>query len=231
MGTMLSVIIPAYNEKETIEEIIKRVNDAEISGFEKEIIVVDDFSRDGTREILERIDLKNLKKYYHEKNMGKGAAVKTGISNAKGDVVIIQDADLEYCPEDYPALLKPIMENRADVVYGSRFLGKRWDGTFLLHYIGNRFLSFSTNALYNSKITDMETCYKVFRKSVVNGIKITSRRFEFEPEITAKILKNGHKILEVPISYEGRNYKAGKKITALDGLKAFWVLLKYRFAD
>ncbi|MAG92098.1 glycosyl transferase [Candidatus Woesearchaeota archaeon] len=229
--TKLSIIIPVYNEEKTLKEIIDRVKRVKLSNITKEIIVVDDFSKDDTRNILSKI--KGIKKVYHKKNMGKGAAIKTGLKNSTGDLVLIQDADLEYNPSDYPKLLKPIMQNKTKVVYGSRFevIRKNLKYMYKLHYIGNLFLTFLTNLLYNTRITDMETGYKLLRKEVIDGITIKANGFDFEPEITAKLLKKGYKIIEVPIGFVGRHFDEGKKITWIDGIKAVYYLLKYRFSD
>ncbi len=223
----LSVVIPVYNEARTIRQILDKVDSVDI-GIEKEIVLVDDGSTDGTREILK--ELKGYNIIFHEVNKGKGAAVRTGIENSKGDIIIIQDADLEYDPNDYAKLLKPILNGDTKVVYGSRFLGKE-PTEILSHYVGNKMLTFITNLLYNSKITDMETCYKVFRKEILNGITLKSNRFEFEPEITSKILKKGYKIMEIPITYKVRGYDEGKKITILDGVSALYYIIKYRFKN
>jgi glycosyltransferase involved in cell wall biosynthesis len=220
--------MPVYNERETIREILRRVRAVDI---DKEIIVVDDGSTDGTREILMEEEKKgDLRIFYHDENRGKGAAVRTGIRKARGDFIIIQDADLEYDPRDYHALLRPIIEGRAEVVYGSRFLGGP-EGMSSLYNIGNKFLTFVTNLLYRAVLSDMETCYKVFKAEVIKSIPLRSRRFDFEPEVTAKVLKRGYSICEVPISYKGREHKEGKKITWMDGIKALWTLIKYRFFD
>ncbi|MBS3105513.1 glycosyltransferase family 2 protein [Candidatus Woesearchaeota archaeon] len=229
----LSVIIPVYNEEKTIKKIIGRVKRARIWNIKKEIIVVDDFSTDNTGNILKNLENKSLKVFYHKKNMGKGAAIRTGIKNSTGDLIIIQDADLEYDPNDYSKLLKPIMENKAKVVYGSRLesIRKNAKSMYKLHYIGNLFLTLLTNLLYGTKITDMETCYKVFTREVIKGINLKANRFDFEPEITAKILKKGCKIHEVPINFVGRKFEQGKKITWIDGIKAAFYLLKYRLFD
>ncbi|WP_322801666.1 glycosyltransferase family 2 protein [Thermoflexus sp.] len=225
----LSVIIPVYNERATIREILRQVRAV---GLADEIIVVDDGSTDGTREILEEEARSgDIRVIYHERNMGKGAAVRTGIAHATGDILLIQDADLEYDPRDYPRLIRPILEGRASVVYGSRFLGPR-KAMLFWHMIGNKFLTLVTNLLYDAILSDMETGYKVFRAEVVRGIPLHARGFEFEPEITAKILKRGYRIFEVPISYYGREFREGKKIRPIrDGLKALWTLIKYRFVD
>lgn len=227
----LSIIIPVYNEEKTINQILEKVLKVKLN-LEKEIIVVDDCSKDETLNILKKRN--SIILLQHEKNKGKGAAIKSGFKKATGDIILIQDADLEYDPNDYPKLLKPILENKTKVVYGSRFLNKKLiffgkNKTNLpFHWIGNRFLTFLTSILYRQRITDMETCYKVFRKEVLNNIHINSNRFEFEPEITAKISKAGYKIYEVPIDYKVRSYEEGKKITVLDGIKALYYLIKYR---
>jgi glycosyltransferase involved in cell wall biosynthesis len=224
---VLSIIIPVFNERDTIREIISKVK---TSPLEKEIIVVDDFSTDGTRDFIGNLQDSALKILFHPKNKGKGAAVRTGIAAATGDIIIIQDADLEYDPEDYPLLIEPIVHNRADAVYGSRFRGKHH--AFLLwHYIGNRFLTSVTNLLYGAKLTDMETCYKVVKADILKSLSLRSDRFEIEPEITAKLLKKGYRVSEVPIRYSGRNFKEGKKITWKDGFKAVAALIRYRFRD
>jgi len=223
----LSVVIPVYNEKNYILEIIRRVKAVDI---EKEIIIVDDFSTDGTREILKGLAAKGEKVIFHEKNMGKGAALRTGFGNVTGDYVIVQDADLEYDPDDYHKLLAPVLKGKAEVVYGSRFTGERRN-MFFHHWVGNRFLTLVTNILYNTTISDMETCYKLFRSDIIKSIDIKSNRFNFEPEITAKVLKKGIRIYEVPISYTGREFSEGKKISWVDGISALWTLIKCRFVD
>ncbi len=222
----VSVIIPAYNEKDTICEIIQRVRAVECHD---EIIVVDDGSTDGTRELLQQVDQSDdLTVMLHEKNSGKGAAVRTGIQRATGDIILIQDADLEYDPREYPELLRPILEGRAKVVYGSRFLGGPRKAMFFSHMVGNKLLTFTTNILFDTILSDMETGYKVFRADVVKNMPLRSRRFEFEPEITARVLRQGIRIYEVPISYNGREYDEGKKITWRDGIMAIFTLLRYR---
>jgi glycosyltransferase involved in cell wall biosynthesis len=223
----LTVVIPVYNEKQSLLEIIRRVQSVPI---EKEIILVDDFSTDGTRNLLRELERQHFKVLYHERNQGKGAALRTGFLHATGEFVIVQDADLEYDPNDYPKLLKPILDGAADVVYGSRFSGHRTNMTSL-HTLGNLFLTAITNLFYRTSITDMETCYKLFRRETIQGIRIESNRFNFEPEVTAKLLRRGLRILEVPISYTGRSFSEGKKITWRDGFSAVWTLIKYRFRD
>lgn len=225
----ISIIMPVYNERKTIEKILKIVRNVKLT-LEKEIIVVDDGSTDGTSDILKKIKDTSIKIIFHKKNFGKGMAVRTGLKHSTGDIIIIQDADLEYDPRDYSKLIKPILEKKTNVVYGSRFL-KKPKPRYLFYYFGNILLSIFTNILYGTKITDMETCYKVFTKGVIKNIKLRAKRFDFEPEITAKIAKNGYKIYEVPIKYCSRSYKHGKKITWKDGLKAIYYLLKYRFVD
>jgi len=223
----LSVVIPVYNERETLPEILKRIRAVPLAS---EIILVDDCSRDGSREWLQEMEKRGdpqLKFFYHERNQGKGAALRTGFQHASGDFVIVQDADLEYDPQDYPKLLSPILEKRADVVYGSRFSGQNREMS-RLHRYGNQFLTRLTNLLYQTSITDMETCYKMFQTSIIQKIRIESDRFNFEPEITAKILRRGLRILEVPISYQGRSFLEGKKITWKDGVSAVWTLVKFR---
>lgn len=224
----LSVVIPVYNEKNTIEEIIRRVQDVEIS-LEKEIIVVDDCSRDGTRKILEKLNSPSIKIYFHSKNQGKGAALKTGFSKAEGDIILIQDADLEYNPREYPKLLEPILDGRADAVYGSRFLGGPHRVLFFWHYVGNKLLTTFSNMLSNLNLTDMETCYKAFKKELLAHIKLKSKRFGFEPEITIKLAKLKCRIYEVPISYSGRDYSEGKKIGWKDGMAAIFHIIRYKF--
>jgi len=229
LSMRLSVIIPCYNEKDTVAKVIERVRKV---GLAHEIVVVDDGSTDGTREVLDGIDRQgDLKVIHHPYNQGKGAAVRTGFNAAIGEILLIQDADLEYDPRDYPVLLRPIEEGIAQVVYGSRFLGGPRKAMFFWNMVANRTLTFITNLLYNAILSDMETCYKVFRAEVIKGIPLRSRRFDFEPEVTAKVLKRGYRIYEVPISYNGREWNEGKKISWKDGVIALWILLRYRVTD
>ena len=222
----LSVIIPVYNEVKNIEEILKRVQATKLA---EEVVVVDDGSQDGTRDILKGLDgKKNVRVILQEKNQGKGAAVVIGMHAAKGDVLLIQDADLEYDPRDYPALLQPIEEGLADIVYGSRFLGAAHRVAMFWHQVANQLLTLMTNILYNSILTDMETGYKVFKREVVEGLNIRSKRFNFEPEFTAKVLKRNYRIFEVPITFNPRDYSDGKKIKLYDAFEAVWALLWYR---
>lgn len=225
----LSVIIPVYNEVESIQTILKRVQNTKLA---HEILVVDDGSKDGTCDILKKLDGKRgVRVILHEKNQGKGAAVRTGMSAAKGDVLLIQDADLEYDPRDYPELIKPIQESLADVVYGSRFLGRAHRVTMFWHLVANQMLTLMTNILYNTILTDMETGYKVFRREVMDGMVLRANSFDFEPEFTAKILKRNFRIFEVPITFNPRDYTQGKKIKLRDAFEAVWTLIKYRFVD
>jgi glycosyltransferase involved in cell wall biosynthesis len=230
----LSIVIPVYNEKHTIKVVLQKVLGVQLENIEKEIIVVDDGSYDGTREILQEVEKewasRSVRVFFHPQNRGKGAAVSTGLPQVTGDIVIIQDADLEYHPEDYPQLIKPILHYGADVVYGTRFIGVHRAFMFW-HYLANKGLTFATNLLFDSMISDMEVGYKAFRTPIVKGLEIKARGFDFEPEVTAKILKRKVKLYEVPITYSGRDYSEGKKITWRDGFKAVWTLLKYRFKE
>jgi glycosyltransferase involved in cell wall biosynthesis len=228
----LSILIPVFNEGATIHEILRQVDAADTAGLAKEIIVVNDGSTDGTREVLERLEgLRSpVRVCSHARNMGKGAALRTALTYATGDIVLIQDADLEYDPTEYPELLAPILAGRADVVYGSRIRGGKPVRDFSLLYLwGNKFVTLVSNLLYGAALTDMETCYKVFRADVIKNIPIRANRFDFEPEITAKILRRGYKIVELPISYYGRSRTEGKKLHWTDGVSTIWTLVKYRF--
>ncbi|MGD2144144.1 MAG: glycosyltransferase family 2 protein [Anaerolineae bacterium] len=239
----LSVVVPVYNEVETIAEILRRVQAVDLTvsiGFGsenglavdvgREIVVVDDGSGDGTREVLRQLATQSrVKVVFHQRNRGKGAAVRTGLRQASGDVILIQDADLEYDPRDYPSLLQPILEGRSEVVYGSRFRGGPTKAMFFWHMLGNQFLTLVTNILYDSILSDMETCYKVFTREVAEQLDLRAPGWGFDPEITAQILKLGYRIYEVPITYTGREFDEGKKIGWRDGLTVLWTLLKYRF--
>lgn len=233
MPIKLSVIIPAYNEEKTIMEIVNKVVKVPLNNIKKEIIIIDDFSTDKTKEILKKIRNRNIKIFYHLKNMGKGSAIRTALKHATGDIILIQDADLEYNPQEYPKLLIPIIKGNQKVVYGTRlaYIKSTRRNMNIVHFIGNLFLTFMTNILYGSKISDMETGYKIMKKEVLSKIKLNAKRFDFEPEITAKILKRGYKIYEVPITFQARKFKEGKKITWRDGIKAIYYLIKYRFID
>ncbi|MGB0034020.1 MAG: glycosyltransferase family 2 protein [Candidatus Acidiferrales bacterium] len=244
----LSIIIPVYNEFAFIEEVLRRVQD---SGYADEVIVVDDASTDGTRQLLQefqtrqsagqhdtgtaqsrgKLRLDKINFFFQEQNQGKGAALRRGFKQASGDILLVQDADLEYDPKDYPKLLEPILDGRADVVYGSRFLGGPQRVHFFWHYVGNKFLTLLSDMITNLKLTDMETCYKVFRREVIEGIHLRSNRFGFEPEVTAKIAKGKWRVYEVPISYSGRTYDEGKKITWRDGVVALYCILRYCLFD
>ena len=227
-------MIPVYNEIQFLRQLLEKVDRTDLCGLKKEVILVDDGSTDGTRDLLKTIEQErpDYVVLFHTHNQGKGAALRTAIGKASGDIIIIQDADLEYDPKDYPELIQLILDGRADVVYGSRLSsGKPVRAFNVLHYFGNKFLTFITNVLYNTTLTDMETCYKAFRADVIKPVNIRSNRFDFEPEITAKVLKAGHKLYETPISYFGRNAEEGKKITWRDGFSAIWALIRFRFMD
>jgi glycosyltransferase involved in cell wall biosynthesis len=240
----LSIIMPVYEEVATIAEIVRRVRAVRLAvpagygpensdtiQFEREIVIVDDGSTDGTREYLHTLEgAPDVVVAFHERNQGKGAAVRTGLQHASGDVMVIQDADLEYDPRDYPALLQPIVEGRSKVVYGSRFRGGPTRAMFFWHMVGNRFLTLVTNILYDTIISDMETGYKVFAREVAQRLNLRSPGWGFDPEITAQILKRGYRIYEVPISYSGREFTEGKKIGWRDGLTVLWTLIKYRLS-
>lgn len=225
----LSVIVPVFNERNTVVEVIRRMRAVCLpGGLDLEIVVVDDGSTDGTRDVLTQLCDSTVRVVYHAGNRGKGAAVRTGLENVTGDLVLIQDADLEYDPEDWPKLINPVLRGKARVVYGSRFTGERRNMLFL-HWVGNRFLSLVTNVLYNTTLSDMETCYKLVDRSIFDDLTLEADRFDIEPEITAKILRRRIRIYEVPISYAGREFDEGKKITWRDGFAALWTLVKYRF--
>ncbi|MCS6771388.1 MAG: glycosyltransferase family 2 protein [Kiritimatiellae bacterium] len=229
----LSIVIPVYNEARTVETILNRVRSVDV-GLRKEIILVNDCSTDGTREVLERLAKEDptLVVLHHERNRGKGAALRTGFARATGDIVLIQDADLEYDPREYPQLLQPILDGHADVVYGSRFIGGGPHRVlFFWHMVGNKFLTLLSNMMTNLNLTDMEVCYKVFRREVLQGIVIKEERFGFEVEITAKVARKRCRIYEVPVSYHGRTYEEGKKINWKDGVRALWCIIRYRLAD
>lgn len=225
---MLSVVIPVYNEVNTIREIIQRVMDVDL---DKELLIVDDYSTDGTRDVLKSMEKgPNIRVFYHDKNKGKGAALRTGFRNVTGDIVIIQDADLEYNPQEYHKLIRPILEGKADVVYGSRFMTTEQRRIlFFWHFLGNSFLTLISNMATNLNLSDMETGYKVFRSEVIKQIHIKEDRFGFEPEITAKVAKGKYRVYEVGISYSGRDYSEGKKIGWKDGVRALWCVIKYNF--
>jgi glycosyltransferase involved in cell wall biosynthesis len=225
----LSVIVPVFNERNTVAEIIRRMRAVTLpGGLELEVVVVDDGSSDGTDKVLGALEDSTVRVINHGANKGKGAAISTGLETVRGDLVLVQDADLEYDPDDWPRLIDPILRGKAQIVYGSRFTGER-KNMFPSHWLGNRFLTLVTNILYRSTLSDMETCYKLFDRRVLAGITIRSQRFDFEPEITAKVLRRGYRIYEVPISYAGREVDEGKKISWRDGFGALVALVRYRF--
>ena len=227
----LSVVVPVFNERNTVVEVLRRMRSVELpDGVEREIIVVDDGSTDGTRDVLKQLGDSTVRIVMHDRNRGKGAAVRTGFTHASGEYILIQDADLEYDPEDWPKLLNPVLRGKARVVYGSRFTGERRN-MMLLHWIGNRFLSMTTNVLFNTTLSDMETCYKLLERELVDALHLQSNKFDIEAEISAKVLKRGVRIYEVPISFSGREFNEGKKITWRDGFAALYTLVKYRFRD
>jgi glycosyltransferase involved in cell wall biosynthesis len=225
----LSVIVPVYNERNTVVEILRRMRAVDLP-LDREFIVVDDGSDDGTHQVLAQLGDSTVKILTHPQNRGKGAAIRTALAQITGDVVLIQDADLEYDPDDWPKLLAPLLKGRAQVVYGSRMTGERRNMLYL-HLLGNKMLSLVTNVLYNTTLSDMETCYKLFDREVLSSITLRSERFDFEPEVTAKVLRKGIRIYEVPISYAGRELDEGKKITWRDGFSALSALVKYRFVN
>jgi glycosyltransferase involved in cell wall biosynthesis len=221
----LSVVMPVYNERKTILDVIAKVRSVAV---DKELVIVDDFSTDGTRDLLKTLEKEpGVKVFYHDRNQGKGAALRTGFKQCSSEIVLIQDADLEYFPEEYPELIEPIEKGWADVVYGSRFLGRKHRVLYFHHYLGNRLLTFISNVFTNMNLTDMETCYKVFRREVIQSIEIRQDRFGFEPEITAKIARKRLRVFEVPVSYNGRTYLEGKKISWKDGFNALWCIFRY----
>lgn len=227
MSAKLSVIMPVYNEANTIKEIIQRVQEAPL---DKEIIIVDDASTDGTKDIIQALSDENIKKVFHQENQGKGAAIRSALSQIEGDIVVIQDGDLEYHPDEYPQLIEPIIKERADVVFGSRFIGAHRCFLFY-HYMGNKIVNLIANVLYNTTLSDLMTCYKAFKSQVIKKINITSCRFGFEPEITAEVFRRKLRVYEVPISYSGRNYSEGKKIKWTDFFVVVWWLLKTKFKN
>ena len=225
----LSVIVPVFDERNTVAEIVRRMRKVDLP-LDLEIVIVDDGSTDGTRAVLQQLGDSTVRVVTHAANQGKGAAIRTGLAQVTGDLVIVQDADLEYDPQDWLKLLAPIQAGKARVVYGSRFTGERRNMLFL-HWVGNRFLSLVTNVLYNTTLSDMETCYKLFDRTLLDGITLRAQRFEFEPEVTAKMLRRKIRIYEVPISYTGREFDEGKKVSWRDGFVALWTLVKYRVVD
>ncbi len=225
----LSVIVPVFNERNTVGEILRRMRAVTLP-VDLEIVVVDDGSDDGTREVIDQLRDSTVRVVLHPRNQGKGSAVRTGLEHVTGDLVLIQDADLEYDPDDWPLLLQPVLKGKAQVVYGSRFTGERRNMLFL-HWMGNRFLSLVTNVLYNTTLSDMETCYKLFDRELILSLHLRADHFDFEPEVTARVLRRGVRIYEVPISYAGREFHEGKKITWRDGFVALWMLVKCRFVD
>jgi glycosyltransferase involved in cell wall biosynthesis len=230
-GFKLSVVIPVYNERQWVRELVRRVQEVPIP---KEIIIVDDCSRDGTRDILRELESEEVRVFYQPKNQGKGAALREGFRHAQGDVVIVQDADLEYDPSEYPRLIQPILDNRADVVFGSRFIGESHRVLYFWHYVANKALTTLSNMFTNLNLTDMETCYKVFRREVLASLRLKSNRFGFEPEVTAKVAKQRNpawRIYEIPISYSGRTYEEGKKIGLRDAFQAFVCILRFWLFD
>lgn len=224
----LSILIPVYNEKNTILEVIDAVKKVDIP---KEIIIVDDFSTDGTRDVLKNLKDKDVKVYYHDANRGKGRAIRTAIEHVTGDIIVIQDADMEYDPEDYYLLVEPIEHGHYSVVYGSRYINNQNTLAFSRYMLATKILNWASNILYRARITDEPTCYKVFKADVLKNMKLDCERFEFCPEVTAKVRKAGYEIYEVPISYRPRSVKEGKKIRWKDGFQALWTLIKYRFRD
>lgn len=229
----LSIIIPVYNEEKTLKEIVERVERVSLGTTGKEIIIINDASKDDTQEIIDKLSKKhkNIKSISHEMNLGKGAAIRTGLKRITGDIVVIQDGDLEYNPEDFKKLIKPILEGKTKVVYGSRLLGKITGFNIPTHYYGNKLLSLITRILYGKDVTDMETCYKMMTRDVARSLDLKSNTFDIEPEITAKILKKQHAIIEIPINYKCRTFEEGKKITWKDGILAIYTLFKYRFLN